>query len=84
LFTRRRLAREGQLKAGDDVPAFVPVEISATPASVSTCALQPSSLPAQHSRTGLIEIELGDCRVRVDRDVVVEALVRVLALLGRR
>jgi transposase len=34
--------------------------------------------------TGFIEIELGDCRVRVDRDVDVDALQRVLALLRRR
>ena len=84
LFTWRRLAREGRLNEGDDVPAFVPVEITATPASASTCGPQPSSLPAQHSMTGFIEIELGDCRVRVDRDVDVDALQRVLALLRRR
>lgn len=84
LFTWRRLAREGRLNAGDDVPAFVPVEITVTPASASTCAPQPSSLPAQHSMTGFIEIELDDCRVRVDRDVDVDALQRVFALLSRR
>jgi len=78
------LACEGRLNEGDDVPAFVPVEITATPASVSTCALQPSSLPAQNSMTGFIKIKIDDCRVRVDRDVDVDALERVLALLRRR
>lgn len=84
LFTWRRLAREGRLNEGDDVPAFIPVEITVTPASASTCAPQPSSLPAQRSMTGFIEIELDDCRVRVDRDVDVDALQRVFALLSRR
>ena len=84
LFTWRRLARDGRLNEGDAAPAFVPVEITATSASVSTRAPQPSPLCAQHGRIGLIEIELGDCRVRVDRDVDVEALQRVLALLRLR
>lgn len=33
---------------------------------------------------GVIEIELGGCRVRVDRDVDTEALQRVLELLRRQ
>src|SRR5437660_8379060 len=66
LFTWRRLAREGRL-SGDAVPALVPVEIAFTPAPAPTCAPQPpSSPPAQRSRAGIIEIELGGgCRVRV-------------------
>jgi hypothetical protein len=35
-------------------------------------------------KAGIIEIELGGCRVRVDRDVDTEALQRVLELLRRR
>lgn len=81
LFTWRRLARDGRLTE-DSAPALVPVEI--TSASASTCALQPSSPPAQRARVGIIEIELGGCRVRVDRDVDTEALQRVLELLRRQ
>ena len=84
LFAWRRQARQGRL-GGEAVPALVPVEITATPAPVSTCAPQPpSSPPAQRARSGIIEIELGGCRVRVDRDVDAEALQRVLELLRRR
>jgi transposase len=82
LFTWRRQARQGRL-GGEAVPALVPVEITPTPAS--TCAPQPpSSPPAQRARSGIIEIELGGCRVWVDRDVDAEALQRVLELLRRR
>ena len=83
LFTWRRLARDGRLTE-DAAPTLVPVEITSTPASASTCAPQPSSPPAQRARAGIIEIELGGCRVRVDRDVDTEALQRVLELLRRR
>jgi transposase len=84
LFTWRRLAREGRL-SGDAVPALVPVEITSAPARASRCAPQPpSSPPAPLARAGIIEIELGGCRVRVDRDVDTEALQRVLELLRRR
>lgn len=82
LFTWRRLARDGRL-VEDVAPAFVPVEITSTAASASTCAPQPSSPPALRTRIGIIEIELGGCRVRVDRDVDTEALQRVLELLRR-
>jgi transposase len=82
LFTWRRQARQGRL-GGDAGPALVPVEI--TPAPTPTSASQvPPSAPAQRSGAGIIEIELGGCRVRVDRDVDVEALQRVLELLRRR
>ncbi|WP_249125721.1 IS66-like element accessory protein TnpA [Bradyrhizobium manausense] len=81
LFTWRRLARDGRLTE-DAAPALVSVEI--TSASASTCAQQPSSPPAQRAMIGVIEIELGGCRVRVDRDVDTEALQRVLELLRRQ
>jgi len=82
LFTWRRQARQGRL-GGDTVPALVPVEITPVAAPVSSDA--PESAPAQRGRSGIIEIELGGgCRVRVDRDVDVEALQRVLDLLRRR
>src|SRR5919201_2891022 len=84
LFTWRRQARQGRL-GGEGVPALVPVEITSTPVPAPTRAPQPpSSPPAQRARSGLIEIELGCCRVRVDRDVDTDALQRVLELLRRR
>ncbi|MCP3392282.1 transposase [Bradyrhizobium sp. CCGB12] len=85
LFTWRRLARDGKL-SGDARPALVPVEITPVAAPISIDAPRSaSSPPAQRARTGIIEIELGGgCRVRVDRDVDVEALQRVLELLRRR
>jgi transposase len=84
LFAWRRQARQGRL-GGEAVPALVPVEITAAPTPASASALQPpSSPPAQRARSGIIEIELGGCRVRVDRDVDAEALQRVLELLRRR
>ncbi len=84
LFTWRRQARQGR-PGGEALPALVPVEITSAPALASTGAPQlPSSPPVQRARVGLIEIELGGCRVRVDRDVDPEALQRVLELLRRR
>ena len=87
LFTWRRQARQGRL-GGDAAPALVPVEITPVAAPIPS-APQPaspaSSAAAQRARGGIIEIELGGgCRVRVDRDVDVEALQRVLELLRRR
>jgi transposase len=82
LFSWRRQARQGRL-GGETVPALVPVEITSTPALA--CGPQLSSSPrAPRARAGIIEIELGGCRVRVDRDVDAEALQRVLELLRRR
>jgi transposase len=75
LFMWRRLARDGRLTE-DAAPALVPVEITSTPASASMCAPQPSSPPAQRARAGIIEIELGGCCLRVDRDLDTEALQR--------
>jgi transposase len=83
LFTWRRLAREGRL-SGDAVPALVPAEIASTPAPASTCAPKPPSSPPQRAGAGIIEVEVGGCRVCVDRDVDAEALQRVLGLLRRR
>ncbi len=82
LFSWRRQARHGRL-GSEAVPALVPVEINSTPALA--CGPQlPSSSRAPRARVGIIEIELGGCRVRVDRDVDAEALQRVLDLLRRR
>ncbi|MGJ5222320.1 IS66-like element accessory protein TnpA [Bradyrhizobium oligotrophicum] len=84
LFTWRRLAREGKL-SGDAAPVLVPVEITPAAAPISSGAPQPVSSPPTHrARAGIIEIELGSCRVRVDRDVDVETLQRVLEILRRR
>jgi len=76
LFTWRRQARQGRL-GGDTMPALVPVEITPVAAPITS--------DAPRAKAGIIEIELGGgCRVRVDRDVDVEALQRVLDLLRRR
>jgi transposase len=85
LFTWRRQARQGRL-GGDTAAALVPVEITPVAAPILSGAPQlASSSPAQRARTGIIEIELGDgCRVRVDREVDVEALQQILELLRRR
>ena len=85
LFTWRRQARQGRL-GGDAAPALVRVEITPVAAPVSVGVPLPASpSPAQRTATGIIEIELGGgCRVRVDRDVDLEALQRVLELLRRR
>ena len=81
LFTWRRLAREGRL-GGDAAPVLVPVEITSMPAPASTVVAQPRPSPAkERAKLGIIEIELGGCRVRVDRDVDTDALRRVLELL---
>ena len=85
LFTWRRQARAGRLGSQEAAPTLLPVEIASTPAPASVSAPQPlAPPPAQQVRSGIIEIELGGCRVRVDRDVDTEALQRVLELLRRR
>src|SRR5262252_6790342 len=64
LFTWRRQARQGRL--GEAVPALVPVEIRSMPAPTPISSPQVSpSAPAQGTGAGIIEIELGGCRVRV-------------------
>jgi transposase len=83
LFTWRRQAREGRVNS-DAGPTLVPVEIMSTLAASSSVPQRPSSCPSQRTGVGIIEIELGGCRVRVDRDVDIEALRRVLELLRRR
>lgn len=79
LFTWRRQAPGATGK--DAEPALVPVEITPVAAAISSGAPQlASSSPVQCASAGIIEIELGGgCRVRVDRDVDVEALRLVLA-----
>ena len=73
VFTWRRLAREGRL--GDASPVFMPVEITPVPAQAPPVASPPR-------RTGLIEIVLGrGRRIRVDREVDIEALRRVLQVV---
>ncbi len=63
---------------------LVPVEI--VPAAVVPAVEAPSASPGGRRRkSGIIEIELGGGRrVRVDRDVDIEALRRVLDALGSR
>ena len=73
VFTWRRFAREGRL--GDTGPAFVPVEITPVP-------VQAAPMVSSSRRTGLIEIVLGrGRRIRVDREVDLEALRRVLQVV---
>lgn len=64
---------------------LVPVEI--VPATIVPAVEAPSASPGRRRRrkSGIIEIELGGGRcVRVDRDVDIEALRRVLDVLGSR
>jgi transposase len=65
---------------------LVPVEIVPAAVVPAVEAPTPSVSPGQRRRkSGIIEIELGGGRrVRVDRDVDVEALRRVLDALGSR
>lgn len=86
LFTWRRQARQGCLGVGA-VPAIVPVEITPSQADAPAGAPPPPSPSRPASappsmRAGTIEI--GDCCVRVDRDVDTEALRCVLELLRQR
>jgi transposase len=64
------------------IPALIPVEIVAAEPAPSP---EVTRAPGRHRRrSGVIEIALGGGRrVRVDRDVDVEALRRVLDALGR-
>jgi transposase len=65
---------------------LVPVEIIPAAAVPAVEAPAPLASPGRrHCKSGIIEIELGGGRrVRVDRDVDVEALRRVLDALGSR
>ena len=67
--------------AGDGAVRLFPVRIAGTPDEARPSAL-PTSRPATSHRAGSIEIELaGDVRVRVDKNVSVVALRRVLSVL---
>jgi transposase len=80
LYSWRRQASRGELMAPADHlgPAFMPISVVDDGGS----GLAPPSTP---SRRGLIEIDLGDGRqVRVDREVNVSALRRVLGVLSGR
>lgn len=77
VFTWRRLYREGRLEVPAGSKALVPVKIIDT--------LQRSRPPSQHKipRTGIIDIDLGHARIRIegaaDPDCVraaVEGLIR--------
>jgi transposase len=62
---------------------LVPVEV--VPIAAMPAPAAPSSTPRGRRRKGgMIEIELGGGRVRVDREVDAEALRRVLDALGSR
>lgn len=65
------------------VASLVPVKI--VPSLPPREAEEPSLTAVRRNKShGIIEIELGGgCRVRVDRDVDIEALQRVLELLRR-
>jgi transposase len=62
-------------------PALIPVDVVAIEPPPGS---EPAAPERRRRRAGLIEIDLsGGRRVRVDRDVDVEALRRVLGVLGR-
>ena len=65
-------------RVGSPTPVLVPV-------SVVSAAPMPTAVVKPRRRSGMIEIGLsGGRRVRVDRDVDIEALRRVLDVLGER
>ena len=69
-------------RAPPSLPALLPVEIISSEATPSPGTS--GSTARKRRRAGVIEITLsGGRRVRVDRDVDVEALRRVLDVLGR-
>jgi transposase len=83
LFTWRRLARAPD--PGSDGSILLPVEIETTappPGLESARPLRPAR--SGRRKPGVIEIELGGNRVRVDNDVDADALRRVLSVLGER
>ena len=94
VYKWRRLAELGVIgmTGVSELPAFVAVNIAQEAASVPVLPVEdkpPAEVePQRRSRrwpAGLIEIELeGGRRVRVDRDVDVAALKRVLDALERR
>ena len=83
LYAWRRQMRDGTL-CESGTPAFVPVQVFATPMNPmsSTRESVRASSTRSETRSDLIEIELGDGRqVRVGRDVNLAALRRVLTAL---
>ena len=86
LFTWRRLARTAG-PATMDGSILLPVEIDAAAPPSTSEAPRPSrpAMSGRRTRSGVIEIEFGSgSRVRVDNDVDVDALRRVLSVLGER
>ncbi len=89
LFTWRRLARTAEPigRVGRDGSVLLPVEIDVTasqPVSEATRPLR-AATNGRRPRSGTIEIELGSgIRVRIDNAVDVDALRRVLRVLGER
>jgi transposase len=86
LFTWRRQARTPE-PGGRDGSILLPVEIGAMAAPSGSDAARQSRAATSGRRTksGVIEIELGSgSRVRVDNEVDVDALRRVLSVLSER
>ena len=83
LFTWRRQARIDP--DASKVTRLVPVRIvPVEPAVAKASCVEPSVAPVR-KRRGLIEIRLGDGRsIRVEENVDVEALGRILAVLSKR
>ena len=92
VFKWRRLAELGMIgiPGTSELPSFVAVEIAkkaaSLPAPIPTGSTEIETVPRRRRRrkSGLIEIELGGRRIRVDRDVDAAALDRVLEVLSRR
>ena len=75
-------------RVGSAAPPFLPVTIgpgSAPPSRAAEVATPKSARSQRRGTRGIIEIELsGGNRIRVDRDVDVETLRRILDVLGAR
>jgi transposase len=84
VFTWRRQARQGVLVA-PEMPVFMPVQLLEASASAAAVPVRPAATPAPAAprpQSGRIEIELQDgSRVRVDHDVSLAALRRVISAL---
>ena len=86
LFTWRRQARTRQPN-GKDGSILLPVEIAAmaTPSAPERTRQWRAATSGRRAKSGVIEIELGSGRrVRVDNEVDVDALRRVLSVLDER
>jgi transposase len=91
VYKWRRLAELGVIgvPGASELPSFVAVEIAqevrSLPAPISSeKPTAGASRRRRRKKAGLIEIEEGGRRVRVDRDVDAAALERVLDVLARR